>query len=71
MAMPDDGVNYPLKRRIAHDLPAWFEDHSGDHALVAKQLETYPPGIFEVDDPDGYRCFFGCPIEPSETPEPA
>lgn len=52
MAMPDDGLNYPLKAELQHDLVAWYRDHSGAKAGAAGQLETYPPGTFEVDDPD-------------------
>ena len=52
LAMPDDGLSYPLSMRLQHDFMAWFEDHSARDAQTAKRLETYPPGRFEVDDPD-------------------
>jgi hypothetical protein len=52
LAMPDDGLSYPLRKRLHHDLMAWFEDHSARNAQAVKRLETYPPGSFEVDDPD-------------------
>lgn len=51
LAMPDDSLRYPLSRELPYDFVAWFEDHSSKGAQQVKRLETYPPGIFEVDDP--------------------
>ena len=52
MAMPDDCIRYPLKKELPHDFAAWFTDHSGKKAGEPRRLETYPPGVFGVDDPD-------------------
>jgi len=52
LAMPDDSLRYPLSRDLLHDFVAWFSDHSDRNAQPARRLESYPPGIFEVDDPD-------------------
>ena len=52
LAMPDDSLRYPLSCELPHDLVAWFHDHSASTAHQVKSLETYPPGVFEVDDPD-------------------
>ena len=52
LAMPDDALCYPLSREIPYDFVAWFSDHSGRKVHEVKRLETYPPGVFEVDDPD-------------------
>lgn len=52
LAMPDDSLRYPLSRNLPHDFVAWFEDNSARNAQQVKRLETYPPGVFEVDDPD-------------------
>lgn len=52
LAMPDDSLRYPLSRNLAHDFVAWFSDHSGRRPHEVRRLETYPPGVFEVDDPD-------------------
>jgi len=52
LAMPDDSLRYPLSRELPHDFVAWFIDHSANNLNQGKRLETYPPGVFEVDDPD-------------------
>ena len=52
MAMPDDGLCYPLNAELPHDLVAWYRDHSGVEAEASGRLGSYPPGTFEVDDPD-------------------
>ncbi len=52
MAMPDDSLCFPLSRDLPHDFVAWFVDHSAKTPHPVKRLETYPPGVFEVDDPD-------------------
>jgi radical SAM superfamily enzyme YgiQ (UPF0313 family) len=52
LAMPDDSLCYPLSRELPHDFVAWFLDHSARTVHQVKHLETYPPGVFEVDDPD-------------------
>ncbi|MBT8048315.1 MAG: radical SAM protein [Xanthomonadales bacterium] len=51
LAMPDDSLRYPLRRDLPHDFVAWFEDHAPRGASQVKRLGTYPPGVFEVDDP--------------------
>lgn len=51
LAMPDDSLRYPLSRELPYDFVAWFEDHSSRDAQQVKRLDTYPPGVFEVDDP--------------------
>jgi hypothetical protein len=52
LAMPDDSQRYPLSRELPHDFVAWFVDHSSSGGQQLNRLETYPPGVFEVDDPD-------------------
>lgn len=52
MAMPDDGLSYPLNTELEHDVVAWYQAHSADNAQTVERLESYPPGVFEVDDPD-------------------
>ena len=52
LAMPDDSLRYPLSCELPHDLVAWFHDRSARTAPRVKPLESYPPGVFEVDDPD-------------------
>ena len=52
MAMPDDSQRYPLSREMPHDFIAWFADHSSRTGQQLNRLETYPPGVFEVDDPN-------------------
>jgi radical SAM superfamily enzyme YgiQ (UPF0313 family) len=52
LAMPDDSLRYPLSRELPHDFVAWFVDHSAKTENQVKRLETYPPGVFEVDDPN-------------------
>lgn len=52
MVMPDDSLCFPLSRDLPHDFVAWFVDHSARTPHPVKRLETYPPGVFEVDDPD-------------------
>jgi radical SAM superfamily enzyme YgiQ (UPF0313 family) len=52
LAMPDDCRRYPMSQELPHDFVAWFVDHSGKNVHEVKRLETYPPGVFEVDDPD-------------------
>ncbi len=52
LAMPDDSQRYPLNRELPHDFVAWFVDHSSSGGQQLNRLETYPPGVFEVDDPD-------------------
>ena len=52
LAMPDDSLRYPLSRELPYDFVAWFLDHSANKLHQGERLETYSPGVFEVDDPD-------------------
>ncbi|NGX15302.1 radical SAM protein [Wenzhouxiangella sp. XN24] len=55
LAMPDESVVYPRRERLRHDFVAWFRDHNVrvGRPEVVRPLASYPPGTFEVDDPDG------------------
>ena len=52
LVMPDDSLRYPLSRELPYDFVGWFTDHSANNLNQGKRLDTYPPGVFEVDDPD-------------------
>ena len=56
MVMPDDSLSYPLSRELPYDFVAWFLDRSARAVHEEKRLESYPPGVFEADDPDSLSC---------------
>jgi radical SAM superfamily enzyme YgiQ (UPF0313 family) len=52
LAMPDDGLAYPVSAKLHHDFVRYFQDHSGDADAPKAPLADYPPADFTVDDPD-------------------
>lgn len=52
MSMPDDGLKYPIQKRLEHDFSAYFVNRSKGEKDVGFPLTHYPPAQFIVSDPN-------------------
>jgi len=48
--MPDDGITYPLKFEIDHDVMSYFNDHILNDRDEIRRLRSYPPAQLVIHD---------------------